>query len=82
MKRLSGQLGKMFSLDYRKDPMKEKALAPLPYIISLDRTSVGYLMAAVCSDQWKWDVEIHHADYSEAEKWKLKQNLQIDKLFS
>lgn len=37
-------------------------------------------MAAVCSDEWKQDDEIHHADCSEAEK-KVKQSLQIEKLF-
>lgn len=61
--------------------MKEEALAPLPYTISLDRTSVGYLMAAVCSEEWKQDDEIHHADCSEAGKCKVKQCVQIEKLF-
>lgn len=61
--------------------MKEEALAPLPYTISLDCTKVEYLVAAVCSGEWKRDDEIHHADCSEAEKWKVKQSLQIEKLF-
>lgn len=38
-------------------------------------------MGAVCSDEQKLDDEIHHADCSEAEKWKVKQSLQIEKLF-
>ena len=37
--------------------------------------------AAVCSDKWKQDDEIHHADCSEAEKCEVKQSLQIEKLF-